>query len=116
MSNSLVKASIKRIKTSTQKLNQILPLIVGKGVFDALLQLQFCKKRISFDVKKCLHSAIANAENNKGLDIDKLVVHSASVGKSLSMKRVRARAKGNRARIIKPFSNLYIEVSERKRG
>ena len=81
-------------------------------VSDALIQLTFSPKRIALDVKKCLQSAIANAENNFGLDIDKLIVAEAYVGKSIVMKRMRPRARGRAARILKPFSKLTILLKE----
>ncbi len=114
MSNLLAKASIIRLRTSAQKLNLVAATIRNMKASDALVQLTFSPKRIAVDVKKCLQSAIANAENNMGLDIDNLVVTSATVGNSITMKRVRARARGRSARILKPFSNLYITVSERE--
>ena len=113
MSN-LVKASIKRLRTSPQKLNLVAAMIRNMKTSDALVQLSFSPKRIADDVKKCLQSAVANAENNMGLDIDNLVVSSATVGRSIVMKRMRARARGRSARISKPFSNLYITVSDRE--
>ncbi|MDC0864433.1 50S ribosomal protein L22 [Rickettsiaceae bacterium] len=113
MSN-LVNASIKRLRTSSQKLNLVTAMIRNMNVSEALVQLEFSPKRIADDVKKCLQSAIANAENNMGLNIDNLVVKSATVGRSIVMKRMRARARGRSARIQKPFSNLYITLSERE--
>lgn len=110
----LVKSSSRNLKTSAQKLNLVAAMIRKMKVSEALVQLAFCQKRVSTDVKKCLQSAIANAENNMGLDIDKLVVNSATVGKSFTIKRLRARARGRSARISKPFSNLYITVSEKE--
>ncbi len=110
----LVKASARNLRTSAQKLNLVAAMIRKMKVSDAIVQLTFCPKRIANDVKKCLQSAIANAENNVGLDIDSLVVASATVGKSFVMKRVRPRARGRSARINKPFSNLYITVSEKE--
>jgi large subunit ribosomal protein L22 len=112
MSNLLAKASIIRLRVSSQKLNLVAASIRNMKVSDALVQLTFSPKRIAKDVKKCLQSAIANAENNMGLDIDGLVVSSATVGNSVTMKRVRARARGRSAAIKKPFSNLYITLSE----
>ena len=100
------------IRTSPQKLNLVAQLIRGVKVDKALADLEFSRKRISNDVKKCLESAIANAENNHGLDIDSLVVSEAYVGKNLVMKRFRARARGRGARILKPFSELTIIVRE----
>lgn len=110
----LVKASARNLRTSAQKLNLVAAMIRNMKVADALVQLTFCPKRIAIDVKKCLQSAVANAENNMGLDIDNLFVNSATVGKAFIMKRVRARARGRSARINKPFSSLYITVSERE--
>lgn len=113
MSNVLVKASARSLRVSPQKLNLVAESIRKMKVSDALVQLSFSPKRIAIDVKKCLQSAVANAENNLGLDIDNLYVDSATVGKGLVMKRMRPRARGRSARILKPFSNLYITVSER---
>ena len=114
MSSLQAKASIIRLRTSAQKLNLVAASIRNMKVSNALIQLTFSPKRIAFDVKKCLQSALANAENNMGLDIDSLVITSATVGTSVVMKRIRARARGRSARITKPFSNLYITVSEMK--
>ncbi len=114
MSNLSARASVIRLRTSSQKLNLVAAVIRNMKVSDALVQLTFSPKRIAIDVKKCLQSAIANAENNMGLDIDNLFVSSATVGNSIVMKRFRARARGRGAKIIKPFSNLYITVSEKE--
>lgn len=113
MSNFLVKSCSKALRVSPRKLNLVAASIRNMKVGEAIVQLKFSPKRIAQDVKKCLESAIANAENNFGLDIDSLVVSSATVGKGLVMKRVRPRARGRSARINKPFSNLYIVVSEK---
>ena len=86
--------------------------IPGKKVESALADLEFSRKRIAREVKKCLESAIANAENNHDLDVDDLVVCQAFVGKALVLKRFHARARGRGARILKPFSNLTIVVRE----
>ena len=102
----------KMIRVSPQKLNLVAGLIRGKKVETALANLTFSKRRISGDVKKILESAIANAENNHGLDVDSLVVAEASVGKSLVMKRFRPRARGRTGKILKPFSRLRIIVRE----
>lgn len=110
----LVKASSRNLRTSAQKLNLVAAMIRNMKVSEAIVQLAFCRKRIADDVKKCLQSAVANAENNMGLDIDNLIVNSATVGKSFVLKRVRPRARGRSAGIKKPFSNLYITVSERE--
>lgn len=105
-------AKLRMIRISPQKLNLVAQMIRGSKVEKALADLEFSRKRISGDVKKCLESAIANAENNHGLDIDSLVVAEAYVGKNLIMKRFRARARGRGARILKPFSELTIVVRE----
>src|SRR6188474_3542581 len=106
------KAVSRMIRISPQKLNLVAQLIRGKKVASALADLEFSRKRIARDVKKCLESAIANAENNHNLDVDDLVVKEAFVGKALVMKRFHARARGRGARIEKPFSNLTIVVRE----
>ena len=105
-------AKTKMLRTSPQKLNLVAQLIRGKKVATALADLEFSRKRISLDVRKCLQSAIANAENNHDLDVDDLVVAQAFVGKALVMKRFHARARGRGARILKPFSNITIVVRE----
>ncbi len=108
-----VKAINKMIRTSTQKLNLIVKDIRKKDINAALNILKFSNKRVSKEVLKTLNSAVANAENNNNLDIDKLFVKEAYVGKSLRMKRWRPRAKGRAASIIKPFSKVTIVVEER---
>ena len=105
-------AKLRMLKTSPQKLNLLAGLIRGKKVDRALNDLTFSKKRIAADVKKCLQSAIANAENNHNLDVDELIVSEAYVGKNLTMKRGRPRARGRFGRIIKPFSELTIKVRQ----
>ena len=105
-------ARAKSIRTSGQKLNLVAKSIRGCNIKVAIDQLTFSKKRIAKDVLKVLNSAIANAENNFGLDIDKLIVDEAYVGKSIVMKRMRARARGRAARILKPFSKLTISLKE----
>ena len=105
-------AKLRMIRISPQKLNLVAQMIRGSKVDKALADLEFSRKRISTDVKKCLESAIANAENNHGLDIDSLIVKEAYVGKNMVMKRFRARARGRGARILKPFAELTIVVSE----
>jgi len=101
------------IRTSQLKLANIARLIVNQKVNKAVDQLKFSNKRVSQNVLKVLNSAIANAENNKQLDIDNLYVKEAYVGKSLSMKRFRPRAKGRASSILKPFSKLTIILEER---
>ena len=103
------------IRVSSLKLSNIVKNIVNKKVSNAVNQLKFSQKRISKNVLKVLNAAVANAENNKQLNIDNLFVKEAFVGKSLSMKRFRPRAKGRASSIIKPFSKLTIIVEERKK-
>ena len=101
------------IRGSAQKLNLVAGLIRGKKAEEALSILAFSPKAMARDVKKVLASAIANAENNHNLDVDRLIVAEASVGKSLIMKRFQTRGRGRAAGIIKPFSHLTIVVRER---
>ena len=111
----LVKSVNKNIRSSTRKLNPILKAIVGKKVNIAIRDLTFSDKRISKDVKKTLSSAVANAENNFQYDIDRLIVREAYCGKQIVMKRFRPRAKGRASPIKKPYSNLTIILSEKKK-
>ena len=104
----------KNIRTSPQKLNLVAQSIRGVEASKALANLSFSRKRIAFDVKKVLQSAIANAENNNQYDIDNLYVYEAYVGKSIVLKRFRARAKGRASGIKKPYSNITIILSEKK--
>lgn len=106
------QAVVRSLRVSPQKLNLVAQLIRGKKVEKALADLTFSHKRIAKDVKKTLQSAIANAENNHGLDVDQLVVAEAYVGKNLVMKRFHARARGRMGRIEKPFSQLTVVVRE----
>jgi large subunit ribosomal protein L22 len=106
------KAVARMLRVSPQKLNLVAQLIRGKKVDIALADLQFSSKRIARDVKKCLESAIANAENNHDLDVDDLVVAEAHVGKALVMKRFTPRGRGRMGRIMKPFANLTIIVRQ----
>ena len=105
-------AKCRMLRTSPQKLNLVAGLIRGKKVEKALADLTFSKRRISGDVKKCLQSAIANAENNHNLDVDNLIVAEAWVGKNLVMKRGRPRARGRYGKIMKPFSEITIKVRQ----
>ena len=105
-------AKAKMLRTSPQKLNLVAALIRGKKVDKAIADLTFSKRRISQDVLKCLQSAIANAENNHGLDVDALVVTEAYCGKNLVMKCGRQRARGRFGKIMKPFSELTITVRQ----
>jgi large subunit ribosomal protein L22 len=106
------KAVLRMLRISPQKLNLVAQLIRGKKVEKALADLEFSHKRISGQVKKVLESAIANAENNHGLDTDALVVAEAFVGNSLVMKRFMARGRGKSSQIQKPFSHLTIVVRQ----
>jgi large subunit ribosomal protein L22 len=101
------------IRSSPRKLNLVAQLIRGLDAASALNQLTFSRRRVAGEVKKVLMAAVANAENNHDLDVDRLVVAEASVGKALVMKRFRARARGRVGRIKKPFSKLRIVVEER---
>jgi len=113
--NITVLAKDNTIRVSPLKLNNLVRLIVNQKVDKAVNQLKFSHKRISRSVLKVLNSAIANAENNNQMDIDYLYVKEAYVGKSLSMKRFRPRAKGRASRIIKPFSKLTIILEEKRK-
>jgi large subunit ribosomal protein L22 len=106
------KAVARTLRISPQKLNLLAQLIRGKKVATALAELEFSRKRIARDVRKCLESAIANAENNHDLDVDDLIVAEAHVGKALVMKRHSPRARGRSGAILKPFSHLTIVVRE----
>ncbi len=108
------RAVVKNIRISPQKLNLVATMIRKMDVSKALAALEFSRRRISNDVKKALESAIANAENNHSLDVDRLVVKEAYVGKSIVKKRFRARARGRGSRILKPLSHLTIVVSEKE--
>ena len=115
MNNNLISlARDNTIRISALKLNNVVKLIVNQKASKAINQLKFNQKRISLTILKVLNAAIANAENNKQLDIDYLYVKEAYVGKSLSMKRFRPRAKGRASKIIKPFSKLTIILEERR--
>ncbi|MGC1465749.1 MAG: 50S ribosomal protein L22 [Pseudolabrys sp.] len=112
LSDNEAKAVTRMLRISPQKLNLVAQLIRGKKVASALADLEFSRKRIAKDVRKCLESAIANAENNHDLDVDELVVAEAHVGKALVIKRFSARGRGRSAGIFKPFSHLTIVVRE----
>jgi large subunit ribosomal protein L22 len=107
-------AKAKALRTSSQKLNLVAGLIRGLDVGSAKARLDFCRRRIAGEVRKVLESAIANAENNHQLDVDRLYVSEATVGRSFVMRRWRARARGRTARIQKPFSRLTIVVREKE--
>ena len=112
LSENEAKAVARMLRVSPQKLNLVAQMIRGRKVSSALADLQFSQKRIAKDVKKCLESAIANAENNHDLDVDDLVVAEAHVGKALVIKRFHPRGRGRMGRIFKPFANLTIVVRQ----
>ena len=114
LSDAEAMAYAKNLRTSPQKLNLVAESIRGKDCEQALAELTFSKRRIAGEVKKVLESAIANAENNHQLDVDRMYVSECTVGKSMVMKRWRARARGRVGRIVKPFSNLRLIVRERE--
>ena len=107
------KAVVSSLRVSPQKLNLVSARIRGKKVDKAIAELEFSRKRIAEDVKKCVKSAVANAENNHHLDPDDLVVAEAFVGKQLVMKRFHARGRGKSSQILKPFSMLTVVVREK---
>ncbi len=114
LADNEAKAIVRSLRTSAQKLNLVCQTIRGRSAEAALAELGFSKRRIANDVKKTLESAIANAENNHQLDVDRLYVAEASVGRSMVMKRFRPRARGRSARIEKPWSRLTVVVRERE--
>ena len=111
---NIVKAINKNVRSSPRKINLLLKNIRGKKADIAVRDLSFARQRIAFDIKKTVQSAIANAENNNQYDIDNLYIVEAYVGKSIVLKRFRARAKGRASPIRKPYSNLTIVLSEKK--
>lgn len=106
-------AVVKHLRTSPRKLNLVVAMIRGMNASRALTELTFSKKRIAQEVKKGLQSAIANAENNNGLNVDQLYIKEAYVGKNIVMKRFHTRGRGRSAPILKPFSNLTIVLKEK---
>ena len=112
LADTEAKAVSRMLRISPQKLNLVAQLIRGKKVASALADLEFSRKRIARDVRKCLESAIANAENNHDLDVDELIVAEAHVGKALVIKRFTPRGRGRMGRILKPFSHLTIVVRQ----
>jgi large subunit ribosomal protein L22 len=107
------KAVARNLRVSPRKLNLVAQLIRGKKVSTALADLEFSRKRIALDVRKCLESAIANAENNHDLDIDELVISQAFVSKSIVMKRIQFHGRGKTGRVTKPFANITIIVRQK---
>ena len=114
LEDNQAQAVATRLRVSPQKLNLVAAMIRGKKAEKAVTDLAFSRRRIADDVKKVLESAIANAENNHGLDVDQLWVKEAFVGKGLVMKRWKARARGRVGRVKKPFSKLTVIVEERE--
>jgi len=110
---NIVKAINRNVRSSPRKINILLKNIRGKKVDIAIRDLSFARQRIAFDIKKTVQSAIANAENNNQYDIDNLYIQEAYVGKSIVLKRFRARAKGRASAIRKPYSNVTIILSEK---
>ena len=110
---NIVKAINRSIRSSPRKLNLLLKNIRGKKADIAIRDLSFARQRIAFEIKKTVQSAIANAENNNQYDIDNLYIEEAYVGKSIVLKRFRARAKGRASGIKKPYANLTIVLAER---
>ena len=110
---NVVKAINRNVRSSARKVNLLLKNIQGKKVDIAIRDLSFARQRIAFDIKKTVQSAIANAENNYQYDIDNLYIKEAYVGKSMVLKRFRARAKGRASSIKKPYSNITIVLSEK---
>jgi large subunit ribosomal protein L22 len=113
-STNSAQASSAAIKGSVQKIGLVCQMISGMRVEEALLQLKFCKKRVSQEIYKVLYSAISNAEFNHGMNIDKLYVSKYNLGKAFAFKRFHARGRGRASRITKPYSKLTLIVSERE--
>ena len=113
LSETEAQCILRNVRTSPRKLNLVAGLIRNKPASAAVATLTFSKRRIAHDVRKALESAIANAENNHQLDVDRLVVTRAEVGKSIVMRRFQARGRGKAARVEKWFSHLKIVVAER---
>jgi large subunit ribosomal protein L22 len=114
LADNEARAYLNNVRISPQKLQLVARAVKGMSASNAILQLGFLQKKGAEFVKNALQSAVANAENNHGLDIDKLYVSTARVGKGMVMKRFRARARGRGARILKPFSNLEVIVKEQQ--
>jgi large subunit ribosomal protein L22 len=112
LADNEAQAVVRNLRVSPQKLNLVAQLIRGKKVDVALADLEFSRKRIAKDVRKCVMSAVANAENNHSLDVNDLVVAQAHVGKNIVMRRFHARGRGKMSPIEKPFSQLTVVVKE----
>lgn len=113
LADNEARAIAKNIRISPQKLNLVAELIRGRKVADAMADLEFSRKRVAQDVRKCVMSAVANAENNHGLDVDELVVAEAYVGKNIVMKRFAARGRGRGFQVLKPFSQITVVVRQK---
>jgi large subunit ribosomal protein L22 len=113
LSESEAKAVARNLRVSPQKLNLVAQMIRGKKVDTALADLEFSRKRIAQDVRKCVMSAVANAENNHGLDVNELIVAEAYVGKNLVIRRFHARGRGRMSAIQKPFAQLTVVVKQK---
>lgn len=113
MSRVIAQANLRMVRVSPQKMNLVAARIRGMSAQAALDYLTVCPKRVAVDVRKAVLSAMANAENNHGMDIDSLVIVESYVGKGMCLRRFRARAKGRGAGIRKMFSHLCIKVAER---
>ena len=113
LADTEAKAVMRTIRVSPQKLNLVAQMIRGKDAATALAELTFSRRRIALEVKKVLEAAIANAENNHQLDVDRLYVKEATVGRAFVMKRFHTRGRGRSARIEKPFAHLSVVVRER---
>ena len=114
LADNQAQSVLRNLRISPQKLNLVATMIRGMDANKALAALSFSRRRIANDVKKALQSAVANAENNHSLDVDRLYVKEAHLGKGLVMKRFKARARGRGSRILKPYSHLTIIVSEKE--
>ncbi len=112
LANNEAQAVARSLRISPQKLNLVAGMIRGKKVDKAMAELEFSQKRIAIDVRKCVMSAVANAENNHGLDVNELVVAEAYVGKNLTLKRFHARGRGRGSSILKPFAQLTVVVRQ----
>lgn len=113
LADNEARAIAKNIRISPQKLNLVAELIRGRKVADAMADLEFSRKRVAQDVRKCVMSAVANAENNHGLDVDELIVAEAYVGKNIVMKRFAPRGRGRGFQILKPFSQITVVVRQK---
>ncbi|USO02408.1 MAG: 50S ribosomal protein L22 [Alphaproteobacteria bacterium] len=110
----MYKASLLNLRVSPRKANQVVSMVRGMPVFQAMRSLDFCSKRIAKDISKLIRSAMSNAENNFNADIDNLKVAEIWVGRATPMRRLRWRAKGRGDMIERPFSNVYVTLEERK--